>query len=242
MAEVLITLGIIGVVAAMTLPALIQNYQKQVIKEQFKKSYSIVSNAYKMAEAKLGFAPQCYYGWDNVGAPCLERDEQGNCKKLGEAVNPTNQSSDCAVLKETLKKTYQIAKICEGNALKNKCIPEYKGNDTVYKENNDTDNDYDVNVATSGCVGWRESPIHYSREVWDLVDGTIILWYDKNNARLFAMDVNGMKGPNKWGHDLFPFMLYKHRSGALKVQPGGCDIIEKGGVTTAQMLQTLYAK
>ena len=78
LAEVLVTLGIIGIVAAMTLPALVQNYQKTVIKNQFKKSYNIVQNAYKMAEAQLGFTPQCSYGYDWVGNKCLEYDKNGN--------------------------------------------------------------------------------------------------------------------------------------------------------------------
>ena len=38
LAEVLITLGIIGVVAAMTMPVLFANYQKLVLKNQFKKA------------------------------------------------------------------------------------------------------------------------------------------------------------------------------------------------------------
>lgn len=37
LAEVLITLGIIGIVAAMTIPALIANYQERVIVSQLKK-------------------------------------------------------------------------------------------------------------------------------------------------------------------------------------------------------------
>ena len=45
LAEVLITLGIIGVVAALTLPTLIQNHQKQVYVTQLKKAYSNISNA-----------------------------------------------------------------------------------------------------------------------------------------------------------------------------------------------------
>ena len=45
LAEVLITLGIIGVVAAMTMPSLITKYQKQVAVEQYKKIYSILKNA-----------------------------------------------------------------------------------------------------------------------------------------------------------------------------------------------------
>ena len=38
LAEVLITLGIIGVVAALTLPSLITNYQKKQIVAQLKKA------------------------------------------------------------------------------------------------------------------------------------------------------------------------------------------------------------
>lgn len=46
LAEVLITLGIIGVVAAMTIPTLMRNYQKHVIYEQFRKNYSVLSAAF----------------------------------------------------------------------------------------------------------------------------------------------------------------------------------------------------
>ncbi|MCI1273128.1 MAG: type II secretion system GspH family protein [Clostridiaceae bacterium] len=45
LAEVLITLGIIGVVAALTMPSLIANYRKQVIITQLKKTYSTLSQA-----------------------------------------------------------------------------------------------------------------------------------------------------------------------------------------------------
>lgn len=44
-AEVLITLGIIGVVAAMTLPSLIGNYRKHIVATRLKTSYSILSQA-----------------------------------------------------------------------------------------------------------------------------------------------------------------------------------------------------
>ena len=54
LAEVLITLGIIGVVAAMTLPALIQNYQKGVALTRFKKAYSVMAQALTRAQADYG--------------------------------------------------------------------------------------------------------------------------------------------------------------------------------------------
>ena len=47
LAEVLITLGIIGVVAAMTLPALINNYQKKVYETAYAKSVNTILNAHK---------------------------------------------------------------------------------------------------------------------------------------------------------------------------------------------------
>ena len=42
LAEVLITLGIIGVVAALTLPSLIQNYKEKATVTAVKESYSIL--------------------------------------------------------------------------------------------------------------------------------------------------------------------------------------------------------
>ena len=44
LAEVLITLGIIGVVAAMTMPSLIANYQKKVLVTQLKKEINYIQN------------------------------------------------------------------------------------------------------------------------------------------------------------------------------------------------------
>ena len=54
LAEILITLGIIGVVAAMTLPSLVQNYRKSVVENKLKSEYSLISNAIRMSEAKNG--------------------------------------------------------------------------------------------------------------------------------------------------------------------------------------------
>lgn len=49
LAEVLITLGIIGVVAAMTIPTIMQNYQGKQTAGALKKVYSTLTQAYNMA-------------------------------------------------------------------------------------------------------------------------------------------------------------------------------------------------
>ena len=49
LAEVLITLGIIGIVAAMTIPSLVQDYREKAQVTRVKKFYSVFSQAYTMA-------------------------------------------------------------------------------------------------------------------------------------------------------------------------------------------------
>ena len=54
LAEVLITLGIIGVVAAMTMPSLIQHYKRQQATARIKKFVSVINQALISAENDLG--------------------------------------------------------------------------------------------------------------------------------------------------------------------------------------------
>ena len=54
LAEVLITLGIIGIVAAMTLPGLVNKYQERAWLTQFKVTYSTLSQAYLRAYQEHG--------------------------------------------------------------------------------------------------------------------------------------------------------------------------------------------
>lgn len=56
LAETLITLGIIGIVAAITIPTLITNYQKKVIPTKLKRAISVMNQAYKSAYDDIGEA------------------------------------------------------------------------------------------------------------------------------------------------------------------------------------------
>ena len=69
LAEVLITLGVIGIVAAMTLPMLVAKYQKLVATTQLKKIYSILTNAELMAIKDFGDRRYWEY-------PISRRDEE----------------------------------------------------------------------------------------------------------------------------------------------------------------------
>jgi prepilin-type N-terminal cleavage/methylation domain-containing protein len=60
LAEVLITLAIIGVVAALTIPTVVKNYQKTQTVVKLKKAYSAIFQAYNNSQAENG----AYETWD----------------------------------------------------------------------------------------------------------------------------------------------------------------------------------
>ncbi len=67
LAEVLITLGIIGVVAALTIPAMVGNYKKHVVETSLKKYNSILNQAIQMSEAVNG--PAVNWEWSKTLDP-----------------------------------------------------------------------------------------------------------------------------------------------------------------------------
>ncbi len=69
----MITLGIIGVVAAMTMPVLIQNHKNAVVETRLKKFYSAINQAITMAENDYG--DKKYWFEDLEGA---QTDDEGN--------------------------------------------------------------------------------------------------------------------------------------------------------------------
>lgn len=54
LAEVLITLGIIGIVAAMTIPVIVQRYEAKVIYTSLNKSYSELQNVVNIISNEYG--------------------------------------------------------------------------------------------------------------------------------------------------------------------------------------------
>ena len=252
LAEVLITLGIIGVVAAMTLPVLIQKHQKRVLEKQFIKAYSLISQAAKKAEADLGFTPECYYWNENpyagLGKHCAEHDSSGNCARSALAdgsplpADYDGRFGDCKLFGETIIKNLKVIKTCDGNAVEGGCIADIEGIDTVKAQANPDLSEYDLNKATSGCRNWRKNNIK-TRTAFVVADGvTLISYYNYPylQAKIFAIDINGLKGPNKWGHDIFSFSLKGDITGGIKFVGGGCMVVEPGGVSAAQMFKNVY--
>ncbi len=154
LAEVLVTLGIIGVVSAMTVPSLMQNHQRKTYVTQLHKVYN------ELQQASL------QYMTDNNAI---------NMKEAG--INSDDAASDF------IKKYFKVVQDCGADV--SPCFPEY----TLYKRLSGT--------ANSSWVGKR----HFV-----LASGASVSTYYHPADELlleFWVDINGQKGPNIIGRDLF---------------------------------------
>lgn len=86
LAEVLITLGIIGVVSAITIPALINEHKKIVTVNKLKKTYALFAQVFQMAERENGFAENLDYSLSHTEfaekyfLPYLSNAKKSNAK------------------------------------------------------------------------------------------------------------------------------------------------------------------
>ena len=222
LAEVLITLGIIGVVAAMTIPTLIANYKEKALENQFKRSYAVLNQALLSAQSQLGYLPKCYYEYN---------------------ANTPNTVSGCTELTENFLSSLKIVKTCKDHAFENGCIPEYRGVDDILKEQHKDDEDYDEDYwqdyAIRNCGGFSTSNIRNRNSSYVLADGTILFFYDQTGCLIIGLDINGMNGPNKWGYDLFSLSI-KSDGNRFRYEGDICISAEEGGRSFKQMYADVF--
>ena len=94
LAEVLITLGIIGIVVAMTIPTLMTNIKAKKLRTQFLKSYSIVQQAFKLMENDDVSSDPTTYGYGEYYKTFLNYVKGGmDCGNTSS--NPMKSSVPC---------------------------------------------------------------------------------------------------------------------------------------------------
>ena len=196
LAEVLITLGVIGIVAALTLPVLVAKYKFKTYEVAFKKQYSAFQDTINYAVLTQGLT-SCYMYFPS-----------GDTSYKSEV-------DDCNALKDTLVSSLGLTKIKTGVDY------SYTKKEDVLAQGGRT-----VNVACSYDYYASSQSERYSTK-----DGAIV---GMNFLPIMVFDINGLKGPNKWGYDVFFLMLSKHRD-YLSSDPHifltdeFCSIVEKGG-------------
>lgn len=93
LAEVLITLGIIGVVCAMTIPTLMKNTQDNEFKTAYKKAYSEINQVFMQAIQEQSFTPRTAAAGDST-ATAAEWDVIKAGFKIAKECD-TSHLSDC---------------------------------------------------------------------------------------------------------------------------------------------------
>jgi len=166
LAEVLITLGIIGVVAAMTIPTLIANTNSTKFKSQFKKTMSTATQAVRMAEAQY-----------DINFATLDQD----CG--GATDDPNVKASICALFNGTLAgATYY-------DNLRNQKIP---GSNTAYRPNGGpwlTSGTWaGYQLADGSIIGIRKNT-----KGCTVANGAVT---SSEGYCMGFIDVNGFAGPN----------------------------------------------
>ena len=185
LAEVLITLGVIGIVAAMTMPSLIANYQKKVWVNQLKKSVSVLEQGFRKMLADEGVDSLLdTKAWtDNTVSYNL-------CDYLG--------AGDCLGIENGLKTYFKISKIGDDGSGSQDYSYSY------LNKKNQKLNWHTWIVFADGMTLFDSS--FYVHSGMDCSDGI-----DAQNCKIaaadFKIDVNGQRGPNRIGRDIFGFIL-----------------------------------
>ena len=188
LAETLITLGIIGVVVALTIPTLVANYKKQMIISQLKATYSILNQAFKMAEVKNG-PIDTWTGW-NSSATILEQyilPEIKGAQYYGMSGDKGWKKPMC--YDETVK-------LQTGHQCQYTWFP--------------------------GARSYMSTPMGWYTSSFKLPNGACV-GLNPNNYTPYHLfiDVNGGKGPNAAGKDLFIFIIDNNQ-----IQPFGFNLTD----------------
>lgn len=185
LAEVLITLGIIGIVAGMTIPTLTQNIQDNEFKNKMRKEYSVISEAYQLLKTDNGGTFE-----DALGA---------------QGCSGGNTSVAHTCFKNVFKQRLSYIKECNNNSGANLgiCFP-YQAS-VKFLNKNPADSSY-LNGDNSAGIVLKDG----ASLALQLTSATCQYTADEgytNSCGYLLIDVNGVKPPNTWGRDLYLFTI-----------------------------------
>lgn len=223
LAEVLITLGIIGVVAALTLPTLISNYKKQTYVTGLQKAYSVLNNMTKSAMSSdevTDFSDtQLMQLWREA-----RQQDYGSAKYTAFAnelkkylpnTELLNMSSPYGLL-PMLYSVKETGKLDYNYHLIHLLQSDYNlYNQMVCLQNQDSI----LYCFVLGANGPQSGM--YSDDFWGLANGNI------GYLEHILVDVNGFKKPNQLGRDMFYFSV-GYKSG--RVLPAGSMAINEDSI------------
>ena len=219
LAEAIIAFGVIGIIATIGLSGLKNAIWTQQRNAGLKATYSKLNDAWNLAVQDMEYAPKCaYWGPGNGANPSpvpvdtvidpVTGQKRWYVKGTKDPLPDTHNGlfTHCEDFGKAIINRLVVTQTCLGSAVAQGCTPKYEGNDAVAAWNGKEGKE--IVTAVSGMGGFKSSNMNNSNHAFVLEDGSIIVGYFSTkyfHPRIFAVDINGHKGPNKWGFDLFAF-------------------------------------
>ncbi len=189
LSETLITLGIIGVVASMTLPSVINKYQEKVTITKLKKIYSILSQCYLTSVQKYGTPDE----WGITGRDAGSSDENEDSYTAQNAI----------FIRDRLFENVKKIRDCNNAKDQKACGMS----DKYYRIDGAVNNEIGGSTAkTSSAFMVDGSSVMIIANPAGEYRGPGVL--SKTYAIIY-IDLNGVNFPNMYGKDLFMFYLTK---------------------------------
>lgn len=184
----------------MTMPSLVAKFQMKSFETAFKKQYSVLNNTINYLQSEEALRG-CYL----TIVSCPTENNPGNTCY-------SSDSSECEVLKLGMIDKLKLTPIKNDFSYPKRAAVKAEGGVMV----NSTANYDGIALGSSAFI---------------LPDGTIVLFY-KNatgyEATAFIIDVNGKKGPNKWGYDVF-YLTLVLKNNQLRLTDEYASLANKGG-------------
>lgn len=190
--EVLITLVIIGVVAAITLPSVINKYTEMAMLAKLKKNYSILQTAFQQAIL-----------------------EHGNVNTWSDGASYNEHT---IAINNVIKNYLKTVKYCEKGDIScykcgNKTCANYGDKEKSYGVFPFYGNNMPTMILSDGTIVAIKASSG---------DGYLSYWCQKSpkdkgfnyyfhECGFINIDLNGTKGPNTVGYDFFSFVIYQDR-------------------------------
>ncbi len=135
LAEVLITLGIIGVVAALTMPIIISKYKEYVFLTKFKQSYSVISQLYEsILNDNGGVFPEDI---------CNGIESENDCStKIGKMLVEYNNNMHIVSKKEAFDRVNTLSNVPDYGIMTHKMVWIRLGNGAVLGVRGHLETDY----------------------------------------------------------------------------------------------------
>ncbi|MCM1339285.1 MAG: type II secretion system GspH family protein, partial [Muribaculaceae bacterium] len=187
LAEVLITLGIIGVVAAMTIPNLIANTTAHKYRNQFKKTVSTLSQAARMSQAQ--------YGFDYAGIT-------QTCGSNAASEHPDSVMSICAIFNGSITGATYYKTLTDIPVKKNNSISSYSFESPAITSSSGTAGNMRAYILSDGTIVAFASQLG-SKAQCSLPVGEVMRDVFQTASFTFMadcygfIDVNGAALPNK---------------------------------------------